>query len=45
MADPDPAEQLRDVKSTGTELASRKLFNPENVLLLFDVESHAYRND
>jgi hypothetical protein len=45
VAGPDPAEQLRVVKSTGTELASRKLFSPEKFLLLFDVEFHAYRSD
>jgi hypothetical protein len=45
VADQDPAEKLRDVKLAGTELALRKLFSPENVLLLFDVEFHAYRND
>jgi hypothetical protein len=28
VADTEAAEQLRDVKSTRTELASRKLFSP-----------------
>lgn len=45
VVDADPAEKLRDVKSTGTELASSKLFSPEKCLLLFDVEFQAYRND
>jgi hypothetical protein len=35
VADPDVAEHLRNVKSTGTDLESSKLFSPEKKLYCY----------